>query len=250
MQKILIADPNASFSNQLIQHLKNEFEVFFCGDGASALNIMQSENPDILIMDLVLPEIDGITLLHEMEQLNKVPTIIIASLFINDFVVQQIEKYPISYIFRKPCSPALLVERLHEILSSTFSPVEALSGRDRVANFLISLGFSTKMRGFAFIREAILMLSHNPNMAMTKELYPAIVKLAGPQSNPQQVERAMRIAIDKAWKTRDVVQWNQYFSQTNWIRRPSNTAFLLCTTDILFHDEVMASAQSCSGFLN
>lgn len=250
MQKILIADPNTSFSNQLIEHLKSDFEVFSCVDGAAALRLMQNEKPDILIMDLVLPEIDGITLLREMEQLENMPTVIVASLFVNDFIVQQIAKYPIGYMFRKPCSPALLVERLQEMLSCSFLPSKKIiSDRDRVANFLISLGFSTKAKGYGLLREAILMLSEDPTMAMTKELYPSLVKMAGPPSNSLQVERAMRISIEKAWKTRDVLLWSKYFPHQNWIRRPSNTTFLFCAADYLFPDKV-ADSQSCCGFLH
>ena len=91
---------------------------------------------------------------------------------------------------------------------------------------MISLGISTKLRGYAYLRDAILEQMRNPGCMMTKELYPAVGKSY--RANGAQVERSIRSSIEKAWDGRDEQLWNLYFQPdaAGKQRKPSNAVFI------------------------
>ena len=95
-----------------------------------------------------------------------------------------------------------------------------------VSNLLLALGFSTKLRGYAYLRDAILEQMRNPGCMMTKELYPAVGKSY--RANGAQVERSIRSSIEKAWDGRDEQLWNLYFQPdaAGKQRKPSNAVFI------------------------
>ena len=102
-----------------------------------------------------------------------------------------------------------------------------------MANLLLTLGFSTNCKGYNYLREAISTYAKDPGQTMTKELYPAVGKKYG--ASALQVERAMRTAIEKAWKRRDNETWGRYFIllTDGEIAKPCNSEFISRLADVL-----------------
>ena len=88
-------------------------------------------------------------------------------------------------------------------------------------------------KGYTYLRESIPIYAKDPQQAITKELYPAVAKLCG--SSVDQVERAMRTAIERAWKRRDDQIWRLYFTPQSdgSIKKPSNSEFISRLADLL-----------------
>ena len=100
------------------------------------------------------------------------------------------------------------------------------------------MGVSTKLRGYAYLREAVLLMIQNPMQSITKELYPGVAKQFS--STPTQVERSIRNAIQHAWERRNEEQWLQVFQpdKAGKIARPSNAAFISRLADRLLLDQL------------
>ena len=103
--------------------------------------------------------------------------------------------------------------------------------RTLVSNLLLNLGVATNLRGYAYLRDAILAEIREPGQQVTKTLYPDVGKPYG--ANGAQVERSIRTAIEKAWSRRNEGTWRQYFpvDSEGTISKPSNAVFICTLAD-------------------
>lgn len=227
MQRILIADSDQDFCTLLASELREQYEVAVCFDGISALNMLRDSSPDLLVLDILLPEIDGISLLEALTAMDHRPTVLATSRFLSDYLMQRISQLSVGYLMMKPCHVKALCSRIKELTCEyPATAVSSVDPRERISSLLISLGISTKLKGFACLREAILLLTEDPAQSITKELYPAVAKRMSSGATGQQVERLMRSAIESAWERRDIAQWEIYFPENARLFRPSNRTFL------------------------
>ena len=147
-------------------------------------------------------------------------------------MVQAASRYGVGYMMLKPCDVKATAARLKD-LAEQVDPAEIAVPdlRTVVSNILLNLGFSTKLQGYTYLREAILLMANDPGQGVTKVLYPAVGKICG--ANKDQVERSIRNAIDKAWKQRDEAMWRLYFpaSFDGTIHRPTNAVFIATMAD-------------------
>ena len=97
MYKLLIAEGNGEFRQMLAQSLSREFTVRSCADGEAAEQLLLQFRPDLLVLDLMLPGIDGITLLHRMRQANICPTVLATLAYQSPFIHCALEKYGVAY---------------------------------------------------------------------------------------------------------------------------------------------------------
>jgi hypothetical protein len=95
-----------------------------------------------------------------------------------------------------------------------------------IPKLIISLGIPTKLKGYAQLREAILLIAKNRDQSITKELYPAVAAICG--DTGKNIERSIRTAIEKGWLRRDDRIWQMYFppGPDGIISRPSNAEFI------------------------
>ena len=210
---LLIADSSEEFCNSLIDALQGNYRIQTCRTGKEALEILRTSTPDLLIMDLMLPELDGL--------------------------IATSTKLGVEYLMVKPCDIRAIAKRVRDL--SCQKPRPRLSAPDpktHVSNLLISLGVSTKLRGYAYLREAVLLMIQKPMQSITKELYPGVAKQFS--STPTQVERSIRNAIQHAWERRNEEQWLQVFQpdKAGKIARPSNAAFISRLADRLLLDQL------------
>lgn len=222
MLKLLIADCNEDFRLALAEALRGHYHVLCSHSGKEALHTLLTEKPDVLVLDLMLPELDGITLLENAVAEGVRPKVLVATALLTDYVLGSAQRLGIGYAMRKPCDIQAAVARIHDLGQPLNPPVRKQDPRSQVSQLLLSLSLSTKHNGYGYLTEAILMYARNPEQAITKVLYPEVAKIFG--RNKGHVERSIRSALEAAWDHGDPAVWRQYFPGAQC--RPSNAVFI------------------------
>ena len=227
MRKVLIADASEEFRLALADILSGTYQVRLCQEGNQTLEELFSVKPDILVLDLLLPVLDGISLLQKAVEAGLQPMVLATTRFVNDYVVESLERFGVSYVMVKPCDVYATAARIADLHQHLKPPtVSRPDLRTVVSNLLLLLNVPTKLKGYACLREAILEAVRDPAQQVTKELYPKVAKLC--DGNAVQVERSIRSAIASAWERRDDQVWRMYFqsNQHGQLERPTNAAFI------------------------
>ena len=224
---MLIADASEEFGGALADMVRGAYILRSCRDGREALAILNSFRPDILVLDLMLPGLDGISILRQAAASGLRPMVLATSRYVSDYVVEAMSQLGVGYLMVKPCDVRATVARLGDLTQRLKQPLFTQPDpRTAVSNILLTLGVPTKLRGYTYLREAVLEKMRNPNQSITKELYPTVAALCC--ATPVQVERSIRSAIATAWTQRDEQVWQLYFSSHPEVRnlRPTNAAFI------------------------
>ena len=218
MQTLLIADSNDAFRQQLAESFQPYYHVLTCCNGLEALDILCREHCDCLVLELTLPELDGISMLEMVAARDIRPIVIAISPLFTQYTFDVAETLGIGYMIRRPCPVQAIVTRMLD-LRQRVNPIWA--SREQVIRFLYWLGVPSVYNGYPSLVEALTILAEDPTLSITKVLYPEIAKRIG--SGPKAVERNIRNAIEQAWKIRNAERWSQIFPELDV--RPSNSQF-------------------------
>lgn len=234
---ILVADNSLEFSSALSELLRGEYRVVCCGTGSQVLDALAETKPAVLVLDLMLSEVDGLTVMSRAGQKGTFPVTLATSMLINEYVIARAEEMGVAYLMRKPCDLRAVAERVRDLARWNASTQEGmLDGGSQISKLLSVVGISPKLRGYAYLREAVGIIAENPVMSMTKELYPEIARRCG--STSTQVERCIRNAIQLAWDNRDDRVWLHFFTPDaqGQLKRPSNAVFISRLADCFRQD--------------
>ena len=229
---MLIADSSEEFGGALADMVRGAYILRSCREGRETLAVLGSFKPDILVLDLMLPGLDGISILRQAAASGLRPMVLATSRYVSDYVVEAVTQLGVGYLMVKPCDVRATVARLGDLTQRLKQPLFAQPDpRTAVSNLLLSLGVPTKLRGYAYLREAILERLRDPSQSVTKELYPCVAALCC--ATPIQVERSIRSAIAAAWTRRDEQIWRLYFQPEadGSMARPTNAAFISRLSD-------------------
>lgn len=232
MLKLLIADGTEEFRHSLADALRGAYYVRTCCDGREALEQLRSYAPEVVVLDLMLPGLDGISLLQQAAACGIHPMVLATSRFVNDYVLEAVDRLGVGYLMLKPCDVNATVARISDLSQRIRQPVLGKPDlRTHVSNLLLALGVPAKLRGYAYLREAVLLMAARPGQSITKELYPAVGELCG--TTAMHVERSARSAITAAWEHRDAQLWGLYFPPdgSGCLSRPTNAAFICRLAD-------------------
>lgn len=222
MPKLLIADCNEDFRLALSHVLREQFQVLCCSSGTEALEILTQDSIDVLVLDLMLPEIDGLTLLERAFDAGVVPRTLVFDPLLSPYVQDALKRFGVSYVMRKPCELEAIVKRVMDISSSYPLPVYHSQQEARTAELLHTLNFRSNHDGFAYLCKSIPLLAANPGQQLSMELYPTVAKLFS--HSAKNIERSIRNAIEVAWAHRNEEVWQVYFP--NLCSKPTNAHFL------------------------
>ena len=232
--KILIADASEEIRSTLAETLQGTYHIRSTGNGMQALHLLRTFLPDVLVLDLMLPELDGITLLQKAAE-NGISTMTLTtSRFYSDYALESVQRLGVSYAMVKPCNINAIISRVSDLSQRLHTPAFSTPDpRVLVSNTLLRLGIATKLHGYGYLREAIILLAKDPGQSITKELYPSVA--AQFRSTAVQVERSIRSAIHTAWAHGDNQIWQQYFpaNDSGSIPRPTNASFISRLANIL-----------------
>lgn len=209
--KLLIADGNDEFRESVAQSLRKSYQVRTCRSGSEALELLQSFRPDILMTDLMLPDLDGLTLLEMAAQAGIHPKVLVAAYHFSPYAMDVLRRLDVDYCMRKPCSLQAVMCRLNDFAASSGAAVSVENGpEEQVAAMLVQLGIGPHLDGFRYLCKAIPLFGRDTGQAITKELYVAVGELFN--KDARQVERSIRSAIEGAWKRRSDAQWSRFFT--------------------------------------
>ena len=224
--KILIADSGEELCQSLYAALSSHYCITLCDNGQRALELIRSQRPDILVLDLMLPGLDGLTLLHRIRAEGFHPTVIATSFFYSPYTAGALQQLHVDYMMQKPCDPAAIVERVED-LAAQLQPaaIPQVDLTSKVSAMLLDLGFTPRTDGFRFLQSAIPRYFADPAQSMTKELYVDVGEEY--RKSGLQVERSMRSAIEHAFADGDPAVWAHYFPVPGGIAfRPANGDFI------------------------
>ena len=251
--RILLADADLDFGKLLGDRLAAEGDMELVGiasDGLEALAMVKERAPDVLLLDLVLPRLDGLELLRRLPETGRRCGVIVLSGFINSAVVSECATRGVSYFVPKPCDMAALLERVRQIagVPAAREPLEGIDCRPEaraerldaelesaVTDIIHEIGVPAHIKGYQYLREAIILTIKDMDMinAVTKVLYPEVAKRY--DTTPSRVERAIRHAIEVAWDRGDIEVLQKYFGYTvsNIKGKPTNSEFIAMIADSL-----------------
>ena len=155
--KMLIADSSEEFSDALADMVRGVYILRSCREGRETLAVLSSFKPDILVLDLMLPGLDGISILRQAAASGLQPMVLATSRYVSDYVVEAVSQLGVGYLMVKPCDVRATVARLGDLTQRLKQPLFSQPDpRTAVSNILLTLGVPTKLRGYTYLREAIL----------------------------------------------------------------------------------------------
>ena len=249
--KIIFADQNEGFRVLLKEAAQAEHEVTVVGDTDSGLELMElieSTKPDVVVLDLILKDKEGVAVLREYaDKSGYRPAFIILSAFMQEKIVSECAALGAYYFIAKPCDVHELFCRIREVGSHSNSEAGLVSikggkpaATDRyleglVTDIIHDIGVPAHIKGYQYIREAIILTVGDMELinAVTKALYPTVAKKFS--TTASRVERAIRHAIEVAWDRGDIEVLQKYFGYTvsNIKGNPTNSEFIALISDKL-----------------
>jgi len=250
--RILIADANPDFCRLLTDVMSAEADMEVAGvagDGIEALSMLTELQPEVLLIDLVLPKLDGLEVLRRVPETGCRSHIIVLSGFFNAKVVADCSALGADYFMPKPCDSAALIGRIRQLTGASRAqlPTDGVDCRAAqstrqdanleavVTDIIHEIGVPAHIKGYQYLREAIILTINDMDMinAVTKVLYPEVAKKFG--TTPSRVERAIRHAIEVAWDRGDIEVLQKFFGYTvsNIKGKPTNSEFIAMIADSL-----------------
>jgi len=256
---VLIADDNKEFCNILNDYLLNQRDIVVTGvakDGLEALSLIQEKKPDLVVLDIIMPHLDGLGVLERMNtmKLDPMPRIIVLSAVGQDKITQRAITLGADYYVVKPFDMDVFTKRIRQMFNNTISSDqvkktvsivdndeikfrrnEPLDLESEITSIIHEIGVPAHIKGYMYLREAISMVVNDVELlsAVTKELYPSIAKKYN--TTASRVERAIRHAIEVAWSRGQVETINKIFGYTihNGKGKPTNSEFIAMVADKL-----------------
>ena len=243
--KILIGDDSAQYGIFCASSLRSVgfFVITRQKDGMVIYDAIKNEQPDVVIIDAVMPGLDGIELIKKiMASSYKKPMFIVTSAYENAFIENQVMNAGASYFMLKPFDVKMLGDRIKSMLDiDTDINSDNVRSQQKgspnleiiVTDIIHQIGVPAHIKGYHYLREAIMASVNDKEMleSVTKLLYPAVAKKFS--TTPSRVERAIRHAIEIAWDRGDVDTLNSFFGYTINVGKgkPTNSEFIALITD-------------------
>lgn len=250
--QVLIADDNREFCELLKEAVGQEDGLDVMGaasHGIEVLEFLSRQTPDVIVLDIIMPHLDGIGVLERMNQMEweTRPKVVVLTAFGQETMTQKALELGADYYILKPFNLKVLASRIKQLAGAASTERKATLPTGKLAlvpvkhldievtNMIHEIGIPAHIKGYLYLREAILMVINQVDLlsGVTKELYPAIA--AKYKTTPSRVERAIRHAIEVAWSRGNVDVINAIFGHTvNRDRgKPTNSEFIAMVSDKL-----------------
>ena len=256
---VAIADHNDQIRAALASQMQSDSELHLVGtakDGFEAYNLIKQKEPDVMVIDLVMPRFDGLSVLDRAKSdasITKPPKFLILTSINNERIINDAFNLGASYFMLKPCDSQMVIKRIKQIgsktapthvqeihapYSSSASPTTPPSGESseiRISQALHQMGVPANIKGYRYLITAIELCMSDMDMlgSVTKLLYPTIAKRY--DTTPSRVERAIRHSIEVAWNRGQIDVLDAVFGYTINTRKgkPTNSEFIAMLSDKL-----------------
>lgn len=244
--KVAIADDNREFVGIVQEYLTQQVDFQLVGiayNGEQILSIIEEKSPDVVILDIIMPHLDGIGVLERLNTLSaKRPKIIMLTAFGQESITQRVVELGADYYILKPFNMDVLASRIRQLATTITAqrPVVAQAIKARpidveVTNIIREIGIPAHIKGYQYLRDAIMMIITEIDLlgAVTKVLYPMIAEKYA--TTPSRVERAIRHTIEVAWSRGNMDMINRLFGYTVKLEKgkPTNSEFMAMIADKL-----------------
>lgn len=247
--KLLIADDNKEFCDILREYFSDQDDIELVGiayNGVDALKMINQEQPSVVVLDIIMPHLDGIGVLEKLGEVETRPKVIMLTAFGQESMTQKAVELGADYYLLKPFDIDVLANRIRQLgnvliampttKTTAVHQVNKVKNLEvEVTNIIHQMGVPAHIKGYQYLRDAILLVINEVNLlgAVTKELYPMIAEKY--TTTPSRVERAIRHAIELAWDRGNVEMMNKFFGYTINLDRgkPTNSEFIAMVADKL-----------------
>lgn len=250
--RVLIADDNKEYADTLSRNLTTDYKINVCGiayDGFQVLEMVDILKPDVLILEIVLPSLDGVGVLERLslKKMEKRPKIIVSSSLRQDKIAQSCMNFGADYFMVKPVNFESLIGAIKRscgevafggVIANNGFPKQAKPVMDTetmVTEIIHEIGIPAHIKGYQYLRHSIMLVIENLDVinSITKKLYPTVA--SDFNTTASRVERAIRHAIEVAWDRGDTDVINSIFGYTvaNSKGKPTNSEFIAMIADRL-----------------
>ncbi|MCH1626637.1 sporulation transcription factor Spo0A [Fredinandcohnia quinoae] len=251
--KVCVVDDNRELVNLLEEYLSSQDDIEVLGvayNGQECLNLLQEKQPDVLVLDIIMPHLDGLAVLEKIRNSNreKQPNVIMLTAFGQEDVTKKAVDLGASYFILKPFDMENLADRIRQVSgkapqaimrsNSTFKTQSENGPKNldaSITSIIHEIGVPAHIKGYLYLREAISMVYNDIELlgSITKVLYPDIAKKFN--TTASRVERAIRHAIEVAWSRGNIDSISSLFGYTVSMSKakPTNSEFIAMVADKL-----------------
>jgi len=251
--KVCVVDDNRELVNLLDEYLSSQDDIEVLGvayNGQDCLNMLQDKQPDVLVLDIIMPHLDGLAVLERLRELNleKQPNVIMLTAFGQEDVTKKAVDLGAAYFILKPFDMENLASRIRQVSGKTAPIIKRNSGSNvvrtenspknldaSITSIIHEIGVPAHIKGYLYLREAISMVYNDIELlgSITKVLYPDIAKKFN--TTASRVERAIRHAIEVAWSRGNIDSISSLFGYTVSMSKakPTNSEFIAMVADKL-----------------
>ena len=223
---VAIADDNQRTVEMMTELLEQESDIEVIAsadDGEEALRIIKEKQPDVVLLDIIMPKLDGIGVLERLKP------------FDLRTIIKQIKQAKIKQ--QIPERPFVSVpEKIHGLTENQLEII--------ITNMIHEIGVPAHIKGYQYLRDSIMMAVCDMDIlnSITKQLYPSIAQKF--DTTPSRVERAIRHAIEVAWGRGNMDTIDALFGYTIHAGKgkPTNSEFIALIADKIrleYGDEVL-----------
>lgn len=243
--KVLVVDDNEGLVGLIKEYFSSSDKIEVVGsvsNGEEAVKLIDENklDYDLILLDLVMPVKDGIYVLNHMKEKNIKKKVIVMTSYNEEQTIRDVSEFGVRYYCLKPFDLEDLKNKIIQTITykknnDRIIEIENKDIQIQVTKLLHALGIPSHIKGYQFIRSAILMVYENPGLigGITKELYPDLsIKF---NTSIQRVERAIRHAIEVSWLRGDIDLMEDIFGHSVDIDRakPTNSEFIVTIADKL-----------------
>lgn len=243
--RLLVIDDNKELVNMIKEYFKTHAEIevaLEAYDGAEGLNLIEKKSDlyDVIVLDLIMPNKDGMSVLEHMKKKNMDRKIIVLTSYNTPDIIRKVSELGVNYYILKPFELSDLERRIIEIsegVNFEGRSIDLYHNNLQISTtkILHELGVPSHIKGYQYIREGIMMLYEKPEVigGITKELYPEVASKY--DTTVSRVERAIRHAIEVSWNRGNWELMEEIFGHSVDIdkAKPTNSEFIVTVADKL-----------------
>ncbi|MFP4200198.1 MAG: sporulation transcription factor Spo0A [Clostridia bacterium] len=245
---VMMADDNEALCKIVTRYLNTQPDLRMLGyfnDGGSLLTALEEEHPEVIILDVVMPHLDGISVLERLadSRHGDGSKVLMLSAFGQERITARACRLGAEYFLMKPFDLEILATRIRDMVnggsegltggaSSEFDAA-ATDILGEVTGVLRAVGIPPNVRGYRYLRRAIMLVVSDVSLieAVTKELYPAVAEEF--DTTAARVERAIRHAIETAYDRAypDLMERHFGYPLNPSRGKPTNSEFIALVAD-------------------